>query len=272
MYVEGFGNKRIKLLYVEGTDELFGIEFSHKFRKYYGIVDNSGNLLIPITDVPIFEIFATNDKNDYCFTRKNSEDCFESFHLQKDTDGKFHLKADITGNEITKCRIIGTVKDGYWFIESITDGISEVCLYDVKKAEIITPLFTDISFEEETGRVLAFVEKEIYGFIDGEIIYLTSLLSYIDYDGNFVTPLYDPEIDMFYESINHNLDKSFKSFNRVIDSIRTKAVNRYNDKNNHVNEVLVNMFTNLYTEEEMKPLKQPAKILEFRRKCSNDTK
>lgn len=272
MYIEGFGNKRIKLFSVEGTEELFGLEFIHKFKKYYGVVDGNGNLLVPITGVPIIEVFATKDRKDYCFTRQNGEEDFESFHVQKSSDGKFHLKADITGNEVTKCRMIGTVKDNYWFIESITDGITEVCLYDVKKAKITTPLFTEISFEEEDSRVLAYVEKEIYADIDGERVYLTSLLSFVDYDGDFVAPLYDPEIDLFYEAINHNFDKTFKSFYRVIDSIRNTAVNRYNDKNNHVTEILANMYTNLYSVTDVKQPRKPARVLEFRKGNNYDKK
>lgn len=272
MYIEGFGKKKIKLFMVDGTNELLGLEFIHKFKKYCGIIDNNGRLLVPITNKPIVEVFSTKDKNNYCFTRLNSENDYESFHVQKESDGKFRLKAHIVGNEVTKCRMVRTEKDNYWFITSKTDGIEEVCLYDVKKAKITTPLFAEISFEEEEGRVLAYVEKEIYANIDDEKVYLTSLLSFIDYDGDFVAPLYEPDIDMYYDAINYNFDKNFKHFYYVLGLIEQQAINRYIDKNNHVTEVLADMYTNLYSVSDVKTLPKKAKIIEFRRDNKNDEK
>lgn len=274
MYIEGFGEKRITLYEIEGTKELYQIEFSHKKKKYYGVVDFNGRLLISISEVPIIEIFATNDRLNYCFTKFDDENnSYESFHLQKQEDGKFSLKAYVKGNENTNCRLVDTIKDEYWFIESTTDGIVNFSLYDVKQAKILTPGFTGISFEEEKSRVLAFVEKDIFTDIDGDIVYLTSLLSYIDYEGNFVTPIYDTdkEVDSYYDAISYNFDKSFKSYNRFIESVTEKHRNRYIEHNNHVTEVLADMFTNLYSVEDIKK-KTPTKILEYKRSSNHDKK
>lgn len=273
MYIEGFGEKKVNLWSIEGTDELLGLEFSHKKKKHYGIIDKTGRLLVPFSCVPIVEVFATNDCSSYCFTRQDDAGKYESFHLMKNKEGKFTLKADIIGNDITVCRLVSTVKDNYWFIESTTNDITEVCLYDVKNAKILTPLFADISFEEEESRVLAFVEKELYGEMDdGEIVYLTSLLSYIDYEGNFVAPFYDPKNDLCYDTKTYNFDKSFKSFNRFIESVTLKNLKKYQEENDHVTEVLADMFMNLYPVEEIKYEPKRAKILEFRRDVSNDKK
>lgn len=272
MYIEGFGKKVVNFYVIEGTNDLLELEFSHKRKKYYAIVDTSGRLLVPISNIPFLEVFATNDRCNYCFTRQDKEtDDYESFHVQKQKDDKFYLKADIKGNKITNCRLVGTINDDYWFIESTTNGITEVSLYDVKNVEIITPGFTEISFEEEKSRVLAFVEKDLYTEIDGENILLTSLLGFIDYKGNFVTPLYDVEIDKEYETLSYNFDKSFKSFNRTMESITQKYRDKYFETNKHVTEVLLEMFNNLYSIPDMAK-KEPAKILEYRRKNSNDKK
>jgi len=274
MYIEGFGEKRITLYEIEGTKELFQLQFSHKMKKYYGIVDFTGRVLVSISEVPIVEIFATNDRLNYCFTKFDEENnSYESFHLQKQNDGKFYLKADVKGNEVTNCRLVGTIRDEYWFIESTTNDIVNFSLYDVNQAKILTPGFTGISFEEEDSRVLAFVEKDIYTDIDGDIVYLTSLLSYIDYDGNFVAPIYDTdkEIDSYYEAISYNLDKSFKSYNRFIESVTQKHRNRYIEHSNHVTEVLADMFTNLYSVEDIKK-KKLTKILEYKRSNNHDKK
>jgi len=273
MKIEGFGNKRIILYDVEGTEDLFGLMFFHKFKKYYCVADKNGRLLVPISDYPIVEVFATKDRKNYCFVKEDLKGNFESFHVSiKEEDGKFYLKKSYKGNEYTNLRMIGTIKDNYWFLESVTDGIKEVCLYDVKKAQIITPLLTEISFEQEESRVLAYVEKEIYADIDDEKVYLTSLLSFIDYDGDFVTPFYDTEIDMYYETISYNFDKSFRSFRRFIDSVTQRSVDKYNEESNHVREVLADMFTNLYPVEDVKKVPKDAKILEFRKGSKNDKK
>lgn len=265
MYVEGFGEKRIKLYSIEGTNELLKLEFYHKRKKYHGIIDNSGRLLIPISEVPILEVFATEDRTNYCFTKQDVKTgSYESFHLSKSED-KFYLKADIKGNEITNCRLVGTIKDDYWFIESITDNSTEVSLYDVRNGKILTPGFTEISFEKEESRVLAFVEKDIYSEIDDNYLYLTSLLSYIDYEGNFVSSIYDTEMDVNYDARSYNFDRTFKSYYRFLDLVLNNHRKKIIEKNEHVNEVLVDMFINLYPIEEIKRVNKPAKILKYRR-------
>ena len=268
MYIEGFGKKDVKFYSVEGTFELLEVEFSHKRKKHYGIVDENGRLLVPISDIPFLEVFATKDRCNYCFTRQDQENGrYESFHLQKQENGKFYLKADIKGNEVTNCRLVGTVKDDYWFIESTTNGITEISLYDVRNVKILTPGFTDISFEEEQSRVLAFVEKEIYTLINGESVYLTSLLSFIDYEGNFVAPIYDTDkdVDAYYDARSYNFDKSFKSFNCFLNSVAEKHKTNYIEHREHVTDVFIDMFSNLYSVEEIKKVNKPAKILEYRK-------
>lgn len=266
MYIEGFGDKRVKLYVIEGTEDLLEMEFSHKRKKYSGIVDKSYRLLVPFSDVPILEVFATKDKTNYCFTRQEENTGrYESFHLLKEKDDKFYLRADIKGNDETNCRLVGTVKDDYWFIETDINGPIEFCLYDVRKAEIVTSSFNEISFEEEESRVLAFVRKDIYSNIDGDDIYLTGLFSYIDYNGNFIAPIYDVELDVYYDSRCYNFDKVFKSYNRFLGSITNNHRNKFIEKNKHIDEVLADMFVNVYSEEELRKNNQPAKILEYRR-------
>ena len=107
--------------------------------------------------------------------------------------------------------------------------------------------------------------KALYGEYNEEVIYLGSLLSYIDWEGNFVAPFYLPEKDLLYSSITYNFDKSFKSFNITINSITRQLLKEYIEKNDHVTQVLDNMFNDLYTKEEMKP-NGKAKILNFKKK------
>lgn len=275
MIIEGFGEKEIFLYEVENTEELFELEFSDNDKTYCGIVDVNGRLLVPISEIPFLEAFATKDSTNYCFTRFDEEENnYESFHLQKQEDGKFYLKADIKGDNYNNCRLIGTEKDNYWLIENTYNDITEVALYDVRRAKILTPAFTCISFEVEKSRVLAYVEKEIYSEIDGEQVYLTSLLSFIDYEGNFIAPLYDidKEVDGYYDSIIFNYDKTFKYFNQFVKTIAEKHKIRYMEHSEHVSEVLIDMYNNLYSVEEINRKRKDAKILDFRRGSSNDKK
>lgn len=272
MYIEGFGKKKVKLYAIEGTNELFVLKFSHNRKNYCSIIDSFSRILIPITDIPILEAFATNDRTSYCFTKQDKyTGNYESFHLLKADDGKFYLRADIKGDENTNCRLVATIKDEYWFIESTTNDITYLNLYDARNAKILTPCFTEISFEEEQSRVLAYVEKDLYANIDDENVYLTSLCSYIDYNGNFISSIYDTENDERYDARSYNFDKKFKRFNMFTKSLINDYINKYNYKQKKVTETLVEMFNDLYCTEDLK-MKEPAKILKYRRSCSNDKK
>lgn len=273
MYIEGFGEKEITLYVIENTEELFELQFSDKDIIYSAVVDVNGRVLVPISEMGFYEAFSTRDSNNYCFTRLNEEtNDYESFHLQKQEDGKFYLRADIKGNQYNNCRLIGTEKDNYWLIENTYNNITEVSLYDVRNAKILTPSFSCISFEKEKSRVLAYVEKELYGEIDGEMVYLTRLLSYIDYNGKFIAPLYDidKEIDGYYDAMIFNYDNSFKYFNQFIKNITEQRKNSYINHNQHITEVLMDMYNNLYSEDDVNRKRKDAKILEFRKGNSND--
>lgn len=261
--VEGFGKKNIILYEVSGTDQLLIANFKHEKKIYQGILNPKGKILVPFDTNLICDSFSTEDYANYCFTRYNENtNEYHSYHLQLD-NGSFYLAADIVGNHYTNCRLIETEKDEFWFIEATTDGITEVSLYDVYHHEILTPGFTEISFEQNESRILAFVEKVLYAKNDGENIYLASLMAYIDYEGNFVTPLFNPENEVTYDSKIYNLDKSFKSFYNAIQLITQTFEKEYLDKSERVNEELAILFNNPYTEEEIKPTKRKTKIINF---------
>ena len=136
-------------------------------------------------------------------------------------------------------------------------------MYDVNNHKIITPGFTEISFEQEESRVLAYVEKVLYGDVDGETVYLGSVMSYIDYQGNFLAPLYIPEIDKIFDMLSYNNDSSFKSFNMLTRRIAEGLMIDYQKKSNLVNERLEAMYNNLYTQEELDNAKTKAIILDY---------
>ena len=154
------------------------------------------------------------------------------------------------------------LKNNYWFLESTTRDIVEVSLYDVKTHTILTPSFGLISFEREKGRILAYVEKGLYTKKDDEDILLGTLVSFIDHQGNFVTPLYMPMKDLEYDSRSYNFDKSFKSFNRTIQVMIQDLEIENKGISNHINY----MFNNPYTIEEMNSVKSNAKILDYTRR------
>lgn len=272
-YIEGYGYKKLYLIEINANTKLYVACFKHDKENMYGVIDGEGKLLIPFSNCEFEEIFSNKNKSDFCFTRFNSDKTdYESFHIKRENNGKFCQRAHIQGNGYTKCRLIRTEKDEFWFIEAITDGITEVSLYSVDEAKIITPGFTDISFEEEKSRVLAFTEKSLFHKNeDGNQVYLGALLAYIDWQGRFLTPFYQPEEDLYYESINYNFDRNFKSYNLVIDRIVERLYERYQIKSNQVNANLLEMFNNIYTEEELAmPVK--TKVIEFRKGQTNEKK
>ena len=269
--IDKFGEKNITLYEVEGTKELFLACFSHQGEEYSAIIDKDGRALTSFSTQPFQEVFTTKDKENYGFTRYDTNQSnYESFHLQKDQSGIYQVKTYVQSDDNVTSRLVNTIKDEFWFLESTSNGITEIALYDVKQAKLITPYFTDISFEEEEGRVLAFVEKDICVIDDGEVIPLAGLLSYIDWDGNFVAPIYIPEKDEQYPSLLFNHSKGFSRFYAAVNELTKRLVKEYYEKDEHIDEVLTDMFNNLYTEEEVNPKRQ-AKILEFRKKDqSND--
>ena len=80
------------------------------------------------------------------------------------------------------------------------------------------------------------------------------------------------QTDGYYDSIIFNYDKSFKYFNQFIKTIAEKHKIRYMEHSEHVSEVLIDMYNNLYSVEEINRKRKDAKILDFRRGSSNDKK
>lgn len=262
--VENFGYQKLSCYPIKGMHGLYMATFIAKKKQYYGIIDGY-KILVPFSQNEFIDSFVNDDRSEYCVTVKDKEYKYISYHLSQEKN-KYHLVAVINGNKKTTCRLVPTEKNEFWFIESKSDGITEYSLYDVKDKKILTPGFTDISFEEENGRVLAFVEKDLYvKDPDNDLIYLGALLTFIDYNGNFLAPLYMPENDLFYEALSYNFDKSFKSFQYTIQQIKIALYNEYKEKNELTNEHIGNMFNNLYTEEELKQ-KGPAKIIEYKKR------
>ena len=257
--IEGFGKKHVCVYEIEGTNKLYTVTFEHEDKLYEGTIDENGNIVITFYTIPFTEIFSNN----YCFTKYDEDSKkYHSYHFQLHKD-KFLLAADIEGNDYTNCRLIPSEKDNFWFIEATTNGIREISLYDVCNHKILTPSFTEISFEQEESRVLAYIEKVLYGDVDGETVYLGSVMSYIDYNGNFLTPLYIPEIDKVFETLSYNNDSTFKSFNTLTRRIAEGLMIEYKKKADLVNERLEAMYNNLYTEEELDGAKTNAKILDY---------
>lgn len=269
IYVESFGYQKVFITEIEGLKELFLAEFSYKNDKYYGVIDIDGKLLVPFSNNDIIEVFATDDKSECCFTFEY-ELGYRSFHISKCAD-KYVLKADIHGNDCTSCRLVNTIKDGYWFIESVTDGLTEYSLYDPYQCKILTPSFTDISFEEEDGRILAYVERDLATKYENEWYFLGSICSYIDKSGKFVTGIYVPEFDLCYDGRRYNDDPNFKAFNLFSESIKKKLEDDKFKREQYITDVLAGMFSEPYDCNDMVICHEPAKIIKFPG-GSNETK
>ena len=262
--IVGFGKKEVNFLVSDELNDFYFCCFVHENKKYTGVTDKNGNLLMPFSDIPVQECFYTFNKSDYCFVRyTEGKTDYESYHLTKNADNTFQLKANITGNDYSSCRIIESGKNNYWFIETTTNDIATICLYDIKKSKIITPPVTEISFEKEKSRVLAYVTKDLYGEIDGEQVYLTTIATFIDKNGNFLAPLYDMKNDIQYPALDFNNDEYFKYYHNTINLIIQSLGREYIQKRNHIDEVLADMYTNIYTMEQLKPKKVKCKIIKF---------
>lgn len=262
IYIEGFGKQKAIVTRIDGTWRFYMVEFTYKGKTYYSVVTNEGRTLMPFTTDPIIEVFKTKNNKEWCFTKKKEDIGYQSYHYSV-CNNNYILKANIYGTNYSSCRIVNTVKNDYWFIETVTDKEKEWCLYDPYKAEILTPTFTNISFEEAESRILAYVERDLITTIDNNKYYLGSICSYIDKNGKFVTPIYVPELDLMYDARAYNTDPNFKAFNTFSNAIKSKLEKINNEKDEHIIDILTNLFQSPYAEDDMIISNKPAKIIKF---------
>lgn len=269
MKIEGFGNKKINIYSVENTEDLLLVTFKHKRETYYGICNNDGECVVPFNIEPL-TVFATDDKLDYCFTRKN-----KSYHFSKRKAFEFKLVNKYIGSEETKLELVNTVNDKYWFLKIDKTNETIYSLYDVINQKLITPAFDDITFQEEKNpEVLALVERclIVKDKENDEDIYLGSILAYINKDGKYVTPFYCPDNDTHYDTRNLNYnDYNYTQFKRIVDGIAATLYQKYLDESKRVDDILQAMYNNRYSEYEIMPEPKKGKILEFKRSDKNET-
>lgn len=252
-----------KLYEIDGTKEIYIGTYRYNMETYEGVISSDSSVLVPFSKTRIKNIFSTKDYSNYCIVRYDEgNNNYESFHLQKQ-DNSFKSITYVKGNDKSSCRLVGTEKDEYWFIETTTRGIKELNLYDVYNHKIITPNFSEIIFQEDSPRILAYVEKHIFKHENEENIFLGNIMSFIDYEGNFVTPIYIPEKDIEYDSRSFNFDKTFKSFNLKVKAIAYSLEMEYDLQNEKIDEYLNHLYENPYSISEMKPPKTKAKIINY---------
>lgn len=122
MKIEGFGNKKVYITEIEGTNDFVLVSFKHKKEEYYGIYYSNGICVINFDIKPI-TVFATKDHLDYCFTREN-----ESYHFSKRNNTYFKPIKKFISNEIVKMEMVNTVNDKYWFLKIDKDHESTLSL------------------------------------------------------------------------------------------------------------------------------------------------
>lgn len=283
IHFKDYGYKLIKYTSIEGTDQIKFFTFRHKIKEYNGIITKTGNIITPISTMPVIKYFSTKDKDDYCFIHYDDiNDNYESYHIKRDKEkNKYFLQAKFQSDEKSSCRVvnlldtkfnsenlnerkvINNIKDNYWIIEKESHGIIEVALYSPKQAKVLTPFFNYVRFETEESRVLAYFQKDIYSKSDG--VRLTTICGFIDYNGNFITPFYDQIKDEFYDASTYNLDKTFFSFNAFIETRGLEEEQKHQEENAYIDSKLEVLLNNLYSEKEVMPnVTKKAKIIQFR--------
>lgn len=270
MKIEGFGNKKIYINYIEGTTDLLIISFLHNFKKYYGVCDRlTGKTVADFTIDPITTAFSTNDHLDYCFVKGN-----ESYHVSKRNNENFELVKKFVSNDKIKLELVNTINDNYWFLK-IDKTTTTYSLYDVINQKLITPEFDNITFEMgDDKEVLALIEKclIVYDSENEEDICVGSILAYINNDGKYVTPFYSPDTDSYYDTTSLNgIDNNLIHYKRYIDSIATNLYKNYLKESSRVDEVLEIMYINHYSKDEIMPEPKKCKIIEFKRSDKNET-
>ncbi len=94
---------------------------------------------------------------------------------------------------------------------------------------------------------------------------LADIYGYIDYNGNFASPLYLPDEDEYYDASNYNIDKSFVSFNNFVDTKRLEKEKLKSQEESQKINGLNKLLDNLYSSSEKIPgAIKKAKIIQFR--------
>lgn len=263
-YIEGYGLKLAKSSFLAGTNELIELTFQHNKKEYKGIFNQCHQAVIPISDIPITEYFYTEDKKNYCFIRYDfTTNFYESYHVQKDDKGDYRIANYFKGNKLENYRLFNIKEEPCWFVEKSNNGHTEIALYEPVEAKIITPFFTYINFDIEKKESLILFKKEIYSMQYNTN--LADIYGYIDYNGNFASPLYLPDEDEYYDASNYNIDKSFVSFNNFVDTKRLEKEKLKSQEESQKITGLNKLLDNLYSSSEKIPgAIKKAKIIQFR--------
>jgi len=267
IYVEGFGKQIVRLYKIGNTTKIYIAEFTYNDQIYEAVVNDKGQALLPFSTSGIQNFFNTKNNKDYCFTLYDDTNYYRSYHFKK-IDNEFKLVSTCLSTNDTLCRLLKSEKD-YWVVERSKNGLTEYSLYDVEKCALISPYFSEINFEDgDDPRVLALFEKNIYYNPEenGKDILLDRIVGFIDYEGNFISPLYSEEQNEYYDSINYNHDRKFTGFNTMIDVFKYKLSKKYEEKNQRIENSIDILFNNLYSIESLKVPEQKAKIIQFDRR------
>lgn len=183
-----------------------------------GVSSPGGKEIIPFAPTKSIFYNKTEDDKDIALNITKGNNQIECYHVKYNAKNKPTVQhfTNPTGN----IEIIDVDKEQYWLIKRTNKIETESAVYDINKATIITPYFSKIQFLEsnEYGH-LAAAYKHIYHTDElGGQEKITTLVTYIDYDGNFNSEILDTQRLVHYNPSSTE-DSNVHYFNSLVEEI-----------------------------------------------------
>ncbi|MBE6147550.1 MAG: hypothetical protein E7168_04380 [Firmicutes bacterium] len=257
---EKYGNVSV---YLEDNANRYGngyfVTTSKKGLKLSGFVDLNGKEIIPIDTHQLDEIFSSHNKKDICLAFKNDRDEINTYyHVQLQETGKYEGEYKIVlktnPNDDVPLRLTASIDEDFWFMEADRDDHIEYALYRPEDKKIITTFFDELMFlEEESPYHYFYFCSDIYsyrpvdnpdGTTEEEKVHFSSLVGFMDREGNFSSQLLDTEKELYYDSYQLGGNSLSNRFHAFLNELQKKYQNEYMEKEDRVDQEISYLFSN----------------------------
>lgn len=236
-----------------------------------GLIDESGNEIIPLQEMEYTGIIIANYGKDYLFEFTFYDSNIPQYYHIKD-DGNCSKLVMETGRFDDVPLIVTPMKDtdDYWLLET-TIGEPQYAVYDYKNAKIITTFVDEVCYQNDGGDpshsfyfgyAITTRVKQPDGTNTAHIH--TTLCGFLDKDGNLSSQLYDTESNQFYSSYEYGPDTLANNFNELVNLLSEGYNKLFYEKNDKIDSVLSYMYSNPNMSEKKKNYKDDKKILEYK--------
>ena len=272
------------LVYIEDSANRFGegyfVTTKKKGYDLSGYVDKNGKEIIPIDTHQLDEIFLSHNGKDVCLAFKNEEDEIPTYyHIQlqesEKYEGEYKIVLKTNPKDSVPLRLTASIDEDLWFMEAVREDHIEYALYRPSDKKVLTTFFNELMFLEEKSPYHYFYFcNDIYSYRevcnqDGtqeeEKVHFTSLVGFMDRDGNFSSQVLDTEKELYYDSYRLGGNSLNNRFHAFLSELQKKYQNEYMEKEDRVEQEISYLFSSPNLSIAPKTSKTMGKIISFQR-------